>query len=57
MPLRDLIALDDLVAVDGTDARNDLLILDPFARRLVHLVELDLGSAAGSREQLDRDRD
>ena len=44
------------VAVDGADTRNDLFIFDALAGRLVHLVELDLRPAPGSREQLNRDR-
>ena len=56
MALRDLIALDDLVAVDRADARHDLLIFDALARRLVDLVELDLRAALGRRIDLHRDR-
>ena len=56
MALGDFVALDDLVAVDGTDARHDLFIFDALAGRLVDLVELDLGAALGRLEKLHRDR-
>ena len=47
MALGDLIALDDLVAVDRADAGHDLLIFDPLAGRLVDLMELDRRAALG----------
>src|SRR5579884_686327 len=53
---RDLIALHDLVLVDGTDARDDLFVFDPLARRLVDLMELDLGAASRGGIEFDRDR-
>ena len=56
MPFGDLVALDDLVAVDGADARHDLLIFNALPRRLVDLMELDLGAAPGGGEQLHGDR-
>ena len=57
MALGHLIALDDLVAVDGADPGHDLFIFDALARRLMDLVELDRRAALGRGIQLDRDRD
>src|SRR4029079_9306864 len=56
MARRALIALDDLLAVDRPDARDDLLIFDALARWLVHLVKLDRSPALGRRKQLDGNR-
>ncbi len=41
MALRQLIALDDIVAVDRADAGNDLFVFDRLARWLVDLAKAD----------------
>src|SRR5690606_37211856 len=53
---RHLVAFDDLVAVHGADALDDLLVVDPLAARLMDLVETDRRPALGGRIDLDRDR-
>src|SRR5439155_10393290 len=52
-----LVPLDDLILVYRAQPGHDLLIFDPLAGGLVHLVELDRRAAPRCREQLDRDRD
>src|SRR5512146_2003049 len=56
MPFRNLVSLDDLVAVDRAYARNHFFIFDALSARLVDLVELNLRTALGRREQLDGNR-
>src|SRR5215217_7156376 len=56
MTLRHFVAFYDFVAVDRADARNHLFIFDALARRLVHLMELDLRATLRSRVKLNGDR-
>jgi len=56
MAFRDLISLDDLVAVHRAYSWNHLFISDALSARLVDLVELDLCTALGRREKLDGNR-
>jgi hypothetical protein len=51
------VALDDLLVLDGADARRDLLVADALTGRLVDLVQLDALLRAGCWVELDRDVD
>jgi len=51
------VALDDLLVLDGPDARSDFLVADALARRLVDLVQCDASLRAGRRVELDRNVD
>jgi hypothetical protein len=55
--LSDLVALDDLVAVDRTDPGHDLLVAHPCTRRTVNLMERDPPAVAGGAVELDREGD
>src|SRR3546814_19143406 len=45
--LRQLVTLDDVIAVDRADAGNDLFIFDRLAARLVNLAEADARARPG----------
>src|SRR3546814_12120883 len=54
--LRQLVTLDDVIAVDRADAGNDLFIFDRLAARLVNLAEADARARPGRGIDFNGDR-
>ena len=54
--LADLVAFDDVLRLDGTDARDRLLVTDTLAAGLVDLVKGNLGARLGRGVNFDRYR-
>lgn len=48
-------AFHDVGVLNGPDTRNDLLVADALAGRLVDLIELNLGSTLGCGVDVDID--